>query len=105
MEQSPIKLQKPPSFLGAIIYIFAGIIITAAGIGMTIINVTGEVPYYYPGAVWQTIGIVYMVLGGIVLGLSYKRMKRFLSQFKDTGETGEAAEAEHFTETLAEKRP
>ena len=111
-----LKQPKAPTFLGAIIYLFAGIILTVAGVGLSILGA----PSYYPGAVWYTIAIVYTVLGGIVLGLGYRRLKRFFRYIEPDTESGETAEAEHYKdneknavafnkewygETLAEKRP
>lgn len=89
MSAEPAKLPKPPTFLGGILYIFAGIVITGAGAGMTVILLSGRLPFYYPGAVWQTIAVAYLVLGAVVLGLGYRRMKRFFHTLPPDTETGE----------------
>src|SRR5437773_2663335 len=108
------KLPKAPTFLGAFLYIFAGMLLLGTGIGMTLIGP----PSYYPGAVWQLIIVLYTVVGAIIMGLGYNKFRRFFryvdsQKYPDTGESGETYDKEQWSdsdidsgeETLAEKRP
>src|SRR5437773_694770 len=108
------KLPKAPTFLGAILIIFGGIILLAAGIGMRIIGA----PSYYPPAQWLLFVVLYIVIGAIGLGFGYRRLRQFYryldsQRYPDTGESGETYDKEQWSdsdidsgeETLAEKRP
>lgn len=101
MSIEPTKLPKAPTFLGAILYVMAGIVLLGAGLGLLLIRP----PAYYPYAVWEAIGIVYFVLGAIVLGLAYRRFRRFISYLDKIQQIEAENNLIHETETLAEKRP
>src|SRR5437867_13058733 len=92
------KLPRAPTFLGAMLYIFAGMLFGGTGIGMTLIGP----PSYYPGAVWNLIIVLYFTIAGVILGLGARRLHRYLYyleyNYPDTGESGEPYDIEHATQ-------
>src|SRR5436189_5989582 len=106
MENQQVKPPRAPTFLGAFLYIFAGMLFLGVGVGMRIIGA----PIYYPGAVWALVNISYITVGAIILGLGYRNLRRFLryvdsQRYLDSEELSDNTIDIGNEETLAEKRP
>src|SRR5437773_11765539 len=93
------KLPKAPTFLGAMLYIFSGMLFGGTGIGMTLIGP----PSYYPGAVWNLVIVLYFTIAGIILGLGARKLRQYLNylenNYPDTGQSGETYDKEQWSDS------